>query len=330
MKIHLGIDIGGTWIKYGAIDSEGHVLFADRAKTRGSEGQKATLDGIVECPRTMVAWAKKAGHTPVSVGIGSPGTINPVTKEVQPPTPNLTTIIGVNLAALVESDTGLPTVVDNDANCAAWAEHCYGSARGIDNLICVTVGSGIGSGFIVDGAIFSGANGSGGEMGHVTVDWKGPRCPCGNHGCLELYTSANAVMRRAGESADLAPDGILASLRTNSGSAMTLDILFMAFAAGDGEAKRILIESAQQLAMGILSAVNLFDPEAVIIGGGMADADSDGLWLRQVGERIRAHAFSAGGRELRVGKAALGNDAGFIGAAALGQLLSSKERLIRR
>ena len=324
MNIHIGIDIGGTWVKYGAIDSEGHVLFADRAKTRGNEGRKATLDGIVECARAMVTWAKKAGHTPVSVGIGSPGTINPVTKEVQPPTPNLTTIIGINLVALVESDIGLPTVVDNDANCAAWAEHCFGSGRGIDNLMCVTVGSGIGSGFIVDGAIFSGANGSGGEMGHVTIDWKGPRCPCGNHGCLELFTSANAVMRKAGESADLSPDGMLAGLQKRSGGSLTLDILFAAHTKGDTEAKRILVESAQQLAMGILSAVNLFDPEAVIIGGGMADADSEGFWLRQVGERIRAHAFSAGGKELRVGKAALGNDAGFIGAAALGQLLLSK------
>jgi glucokinase len=318
MNIHLGIDIGGTWIKYGAIDAEGHILFADRARTRGAEGQQATLDGIVGCACALCDWAQRAGHTPVSVGIGSPGTINPDTHKVQPPTPNLTTIIGINLAALVERDTGLPTAIDNDANCAAWAECCYGAGRGIDNLICVTVGSGIGSGFIVDGNIFSGPNGSGGEMGHITLDYRGPRCPCGNHGCLELYASANAVIRKAAAAADTQTESALASLRDASADGMTLAILFDAFARGDATARQILVESAHQLAMGILSAVNLFDPEAVIIGGGMADADSDGFWLGQVGDRIRAHAFSVEGKNLRIGKAALGNDAGFIGAAALG------------
>lgn len=324
MNIHLGIDIGGTWTKYGAVDGEGRILFADKAQTRGNEGQLATNVGIINCARRMVVWARNAGHSPVSVGIGSPGTINPQTHQVQPPTPNLTTIIGVDLASLVENDTGLPTAIDNDANCAAWAEYCFGSGRGIDNLICVTVGSGIGSGFVVDGEIYSGPNGSGGEMGHVTIDWKGPRCPCGNHGCLELYASANAVIRKASESADANPDGALWQLRAKSNGSMTLDLLFAAHAAGDAEAKRILIESAQQLAIGILSAVNLFDPEAVVIGGGMADADSQGFWLRQVADRIHAHAFSAAGKNLRVGKAALGNDAGFIGAAALGRSRAGK------
>lgn len=318
MNIHLGIDIGGTWIKYGAIDGEGHILFADRAHTRGAEGQQATLEGIVDCGHRMIAWAQKAGHTPLSVGIGSPGTINPISKKVQPPTPNLTTIIGINLAELLERETGLPTDVDNDANCAAWAEYCYGAGRGIDDLICVTVGSGIGSGFIVNGRIYSGPNGSGGEMGHITIDWKGPRCPCGNHGCLELYASANSVVRKAAASADADPDGVLSSLRRSAGSDMTLSLLFSANAGGDETAHRILLESAHQLAMGILSAVNLFDPDAVLIGGGMADADSEGFWLGQVADRIRSHAFSVEGKNLRVGKAALGNDAGFIGACALG------------
>lgn len=324
MNIHLGIDIGGTWTKYGAIDGEGHILFADRAKTRGAEGQDATLAGIVGCSRAMIEWAKSAGHRAVSVGIGSPGTINPVTKKVQPPTPNLTTIIGVNLARLVSDDSGLPTAIDNDANCAAWAEHSFGSGRGIDDMICVTVGSGIGSGFIVDGAIFSGPHGSAGEMGHVTIDWQGPPCPCGNRGCLELYASANSVMRKADAIADASPNGMLAQSRISSGGHVTLDQLFAAQAAGDVDSERVLEESAHQLAIGTLNAVNLFDPDAVIIGGGMADADTNGFWLRHVGEQIRAHAFSNEGKTLLVGRAALGNDAGFIGAAALGQLLLSK------
>jgi glucokinase len=320
MIIHLGIDIGGTWTKYGAIDTEGHILFADRARTRGAEGQKATLDGIVDCARAMMDWAKRAGHTPVSVGIGSPGTINPATKKVQPPTPNLTTIIGINLAKLVEDATGLPTDVDNDANCAAWAEYCYGAGRGIDNLICVTVGSGIGSGFIIDGHIYSGPNGSGGEMGHITIDWQGPPCPCGNRGCLETFTSANAMMRKATNAAKSNPSGMLATKK--EGDTVSIAALFECVRSGDKEATSIIEESSAQLGFGILNAVQILDPDAILIGGGAADADEDGRWLAAVAATIHKHAFSVEGKSLRIGKAALGNDAGFIGAAALGAIKS--------
>jgi len=320
MIIHLGIDIGGTWSKFGAIDSEGHILFADRAKTRGAEGQQATLAGIVECARVMIDWAQRAGHIPVSIGIGSPGTINPQTKKVQPPTPNLSTIIGVNLAALVEDATGFPTVVDNDANCAAWAEYQFGSGRGIDNLICITVGSGIGSGFVVDGHVYSGPNGSGGELGHVTIDWQGLLCPCGNRGCLETFTSANAMMRKATEAASRDSSGLLAQKK--DGTTVSLATMFECARLGDKGAIGVIDESATQLGFGILNAIQIFDPDAVVIGGGAADADTDGIWLAKIASTIHAHAFSVEGKSLRIGKAALGNDAGFIGAAALGALKS--------
>lgn len=320
MIIHLGIDIGGTWIKYGAIDREGHILFADRAKTRGAEGQKATLDGIVDSARVMIEWSRRAGHIPVSVGIGSPGTINPETKRVQPPTPNLTTIIGVNLAELVEQETGFPTMIDNDANCAAWAEYQFGSGRGIDNLICVTVGSGIGSGFIVDGRVYSGPNGSGGEMGHVSIDWQGPLCPCGNRGCVETFSSANAMMRKATAAAGHDPGGMLA--RKMDAGRVSLAVLFDCANQGDPAATSVIEESATQLGFGILNAVQIFDPDAVVIGGGAADADSNGIWLARIASTIHEHAFSVEGKTLRIGKAALGNDAGFIGAAALGAIKS--------
>ena len=317
MIARLGIDIGATFVKYGVIDDEGHILFADRAPTRGSEGQKATLDGIIACARRMVEWSSRAGYQPASVGIGSPGTINPKTRKVQPPTPNLPTIIGVDLARLVEEAVGLPSVIDNDANCAAWAEHCFGAGRGIDNLICLTVGSGIGSGFIVNGRIFSGPSGSGAELGHVSIDWQGPLCRCGNRGCLENYTSATALIRRANEDAVGRLSSELPRQRDRSNGLVTIGGLFAAAHAGDSVARRILDEAALQFAIGILDAVNLFDPEAIIIGGGVADADSQGVWLNAIRDNIHRHAFSVSGKSIPVGKAALGNDAGFIGAAAL-------------
>jgi glucokinase len=317
MIVHLGIDIGATFVKYGVIDDEGHILFADRAPTRGNEGRKATLDGIIACARRMVEWSSTAGHQPVSVGIGSPGTINPQTRRVQPPTPNLPAIIGIDIAGLIQEATGLPSAIDNDANCAAWAEHRFGAGRGIDNLICLTVGSGIGSGFIVDGKIFSGPSGSGAELGHVSIDWQGPPCPCGNRGCLENYTSATALIRRANEAASAEPSGELRRHREQPNGLVTVGGLFEAAHAGDPTARRILDEAALQFALGVLGAINLFDPEAIIIGGGVADADTSGFWLGAIRDHIHQHAFSEAGKSIRVGKAALGNDAGFIGAAAL-------------
>lgn len=320
MDIHFGIDIGATFVKYGAIDEEGHILFSDRTPTRSAEGKDAALSAIVGTATSLVEWARRHGHTPVSFGVGSPGTINPRTQAVQPPSPNIPVIIGVSFRDLINTETGLPTHVDNDANCAAWGEHRFGAGRGIDNLICLTVGSGIGSGFIIDGRILSGPSGSAGEFGHATIDWQGTHCPCGNRGCLETYVSATALVRRAHEAADENPSSVLATQKSANNGALTIGDLFAAAAEGDAAAQHLVDESARQFAIGLLTAVNVVDPEAIIIGGGATDADAahGGHWLDAITRHMHRRAFSESGRTLRVGRAVLGNDAGFIGAAALG------------
>lgn len=320
MNAHFGIDIGATFVKYGAIDGEGHILVADRTPTRGAEGKEAALAAITGSATELMRWAEKSGHTPVSVGVGSPGTINPQTHAIQPPSPNIPVIVGVSFPKLIEKETGLPTVIDNDANCAAWGEYRFGAGRGIDNLICLTVGSGLGSGFIIDGRILSGPSGSAGELGHVTIDWQGEACLCGNRGCLETYVSANALARRATDAVNANPAGTLAERRDPATGLLTIGGLFAAAEQGDPDAQHILDESALQFAIGMLTAVNVVDPEAIIIGGGAADADAafGGHWLTAIAGHIHKAAFSEAGRKLRVGRAILGNDAGFIGAAALG------------
>ena len=328
MKAHFGIDIGATFVKYGAIDPEGHILFAGRTPTRGGDGQDAALNAIVGCAKDLVQWANKSGHRPVSVGVGSPGTINPQTHVVQAPSPNIPVIVGVDFSQLIRRETGLPAVVDNDANCAAWGEYRFGAGRGIDNLICITVGSGLGSGFIIDGRILSGPTGSGGELGHVTIDWQGEQCPCGNRGCLETYVSATALVRRASNAARRHPDSLLAKRIDPTSQSVTVGALFGAAQDSDPQAQQILDESALQFAIGILTAVNVVDPEAVIIGGGASDADAatGGSWLAAIAGHIHRTAFSEAGKRLRIGRAVLGNDAGFIGAAALGARTAAESR----
>jgi len=307
MNAHLGIDIGGSAIKIGVIDAEGHILLSDRMPI-DLTSREATVGCIVACVQKLTDWCGRAGHKPLSVGVGSPGTIDRHTGMVQPPTPNVTPIIGVDFVDVITRATGLPTAVDNDANCAAWAEHRYGAGRGINNLICMTVGSGIGSGFIVDGRIFSGSSGAGGELGHVSIEHDGPRCGCGNRGCLELYTSTTAIVRAANDA-------------SGANGKRTIADLFDSARRGDSGANEVIEQRAAMLGIGLVNAINLFDPEAVIIGGGIADVDTDGRFVRAVAKSIHALAFSESGKHLPVAKAALGNDAGFIGAASLGASL---------
>ncbi|GAB4321070.1 MAG: glucokinase [Candidatus Zixiibacteriota bacterium] len=320
MDVHLGIDIGATYIKFGVIDPDGHIEFSARQLTKGDDATARATDTVIACASRMMKWAADAGHDPVSLGIGSPGTIHPTTHRIQPPSPNIPEIVGVNFVDLLQRETGLTTMIDNDANCAAWAEYRYGAGRGIDNLICLTVGSGLGSGFVIDGHILRGPTGSAGELGHVSIDHDGPLCACGNRGCLENYTSATAILNQAEDASRLDPQGLLGRARDAETGRITVRGVWDAARGGDVSAQRILDDAARKLAIGILTAVNIIDPEAVIIGGGVADADAaaGGLWLNAISGHLHRHAFSEAGKTLRIGRAVLGNDAGFIGAAALG------------
>ncbi len=327
MDVHFGIDIGATYIKFGVIDPDGHIEYSARKLIKGDDGTVRAVETVVDCAHELLTWAAAAGHQPVSLGVGSPGTINPLTNRVQPPSPNITEIVGENFVDLLKQATGLPVMIDNDANCAAWAEYRYGAGRGIDNLICLTVGSGLGSGFIVNGQILRGPTGSAGELGHVSIDWDGPQCPCGNRGCLENYTSATALLSAADEAARLDPQGLLGQRRDADTGKITVRGLLRAAKGGDPPAQMILDAAAHKLAIGILTAVNIVDPEAVIIGGGVADADfaAGSLWLNTITAYLHRHAFSEAGKNLQVGRAVLGNDAGFIGAAALSAETMSPE-----
>ncbi|MBD3298760.1 MAG: ROK family protein [candidate division Zixibacteria bacterium] len=325
MDVHLGIDIGATYVKFGVIDPDGHIEYSSRRLIKGDDGAARAVDTVAVCARELLTWAAEAGHKPVSLGVGSPGTINPITHRVQPPSPNIPEIVGEDFVDLLKQETGLPVMIDNDANCAAWAEYRYGAGRGIDNLICLTIGSGLGSGFIVNGQILRGPTGSAGELGHVSIDWDGPQCPCGNRGCLENYTSATAILKAADEAARFDPQGLLGQVRDADTGQITVRGVLQAAKDGDPPAQMILDDAAHKLAIGILTAVNIVDPEAVIIGGGVADADvaAGSLWLNAITAHLHRHAFSEAGQNLQVGRAVLGNDAGFIGAAALGAQMRS-------
>jgi len=211
----------------------------------------------------------------------------------------------------------MPVFVDNDANAMALAESRFGAAVGSKSVVCATVGTGIGGGLIIDGKVWRGASGSAAELGHIPIDLNGPDCLCGGKGCVEAYCSSRAMVARAKKklSGGLTPtfDEVL----DNGLDSLNIKKLFLAARKQDEVAIEILEESARYLGIGLAGVVNLLNPETVVIGGGIADGGAG--FVELVAAEIKNRAWSSATEELRIVKARLGNDAGFIGAGILGE-----------
>jgi glucokinase len=207
----------------------------------------------------------------------------------------------VPIVELASSELGLPAVLDNDATAAAAGEHRFGAGRGTLNMVYVTVSTGVGGGVVLDGRVFRGSTGNGGELGHVTVDWNGRVCKgCGRRGCLEAYASGTSIAERARE----------AGMEVETASEVAA-----AARAGDAVAERVWAETCAALACGVASLANVFEPERVVIGGGVS-REGEQL-LGPVRERVRAEVIAPVARSLDVVAAELGETVGVVGAAAV-------------
>ncbi|HEX2741339.1 MAG TPA: ROK family protein, partial [Rubrobacter sp.] len=226
---------------------------------------------------------------------------------------NLEAIEGIPLKEELGSRTGLRVTVENDANAAAWGEVRFGAGEDVDNLVFVTLGTGGGGGIISQGVLLRGARGMGGELGHITIQPAGPRCGCGNRGCLEALASGTAIGRRAREVAGEQPDsalGRLAMERTPLGE----DVLTLA-RKGDGPALEVLREAGTWLGIGLATFVNVFDPEVIAIGGGVSEAGD--LVLEPARRELRLRSCSPARDFVEIRGATLGAKSGILGAAAL-------------
>ncbi len=232
------------------------------------------------------------------IGIGSPGGVNFETGKVFGNSPNIPGWEGVNLKKSLQG-LGVPVYADNDANCAALAETLFGAARGSQSALCVTVGTGIGGGLILNGKVYRGSSYSAGEIGHTAIVFNGRECGCGNRGCLEKYASVTALLEAGKE----------------SGYA-TVQALTDAARKGEQQALELIGRQAAYLGAGLASAINLLNPEKVILGGGFVDVYPS--ILKVVEKEIRQRAFPAALLKLKVVQAKLGNEAGLVGAAFLG------------
>lgn len=307
MKVRLGIDLGGTFIKAGLIDySTSRIIKHFKHPTDASRGPKVVIQHLNEAYCHLLDICDNKGYEPVAVGIGSPGTIGQPDGRVTDASPNIKGWQGIILTKIF-GKTDIPVFADNDANCAALAEHWSGLKGRYKNMVFITVGTGIGGGLIIDGKLFRGSNFAGAELGHTTIVRNGKLCKCGLHGCLEAYASVPNMIKRFGQWAR--------KFGTGLNRAISPEQLFGLYEKGNRAAVQTITENADYLGVGIGSFVNALNPEIVVIGGGFSGTGSE--YIRLIHASIVKHAFRAATAKLKVVKARMGNNAGFIGAALL-------------
>ena len=297
----LGLDIGGTKLAAGTVDDTGGVRSFLVESTRPEEGPERGLSRLFELGRRAVAEAGLEWSQVASVGIGSGGPLDSARGVLIAP-PHLPGWLDVPIVAQAEAAFGLPVALENDATAAAAGEHRYGAGAGTSHMVYLTISTGVGGGVVIDGRLYRGATGNGGELGHVTVDCDGRPCRgCGRKGCLEAYVSGTSIAERAREA--------------GMGEVTASDVAAAA-RAGDPVATVVWDETTEALGCGLTSIVNLFEPQLVVLGGGVVSGTGEQL-LGPLRERVRREAMGSAGEAARIVEAQLGPHVGVVGAGAI-------------
>jgi glucokinase len=293
-KMAVGIDLGGTNLRVALVSQDGRIKELLREKTPVAEGPEATAHLMA----AMIAKLQSKHGEILGIGIGSPGPISREEKMIFQ-TPNLPGFDGYPLGKKVESLTKLPLILEHDAKCAAYGERYFGVAKGVKNVVLMTFGTGIGGGIFVDGKMLYGKSDGAGEVGHMTLYPEGIPCLCGNRGCFERYVSASAVERRAKES---------------TGKEWKNPEILEAAAQGVAWANDLMKKVSIDLAIGIASLVNIFEPDMVVLAGGLFTSGG-GPICQMVSRDVEGRCFRSSQRNLQIVASNLNGDSGVLGAA---------------
>jgi glucokinase len=312
----VGVDIGGTNLIVGVVPFEGGQPLAMRSQpTEVQRGAKFIVDRVVrmiEESMQEVMDAKACGREAFAgIGIGSPGPLDRKTGTVIS-TPNLGWR-NFPLRDLIQNAVGLPASLDNDANAATYGEWWMGAGRGVDTLVGVTLGTGIGGGIVLNGELYHGTADAAAEIGHMTIDSTGRKCNCGNYGCLEAYASGQAIAARALEGLESGVGSILVELAGDEQN-ITAETVFEAVVQGDPYATEVINDTARFLGVGLANVINILNPEVLVISGGVTRA-GDHLFVPLRAE-IRRRAFRVAEQACRIVASSLAGAAGVIGAVA--------------
>ena len=314
MRFVLGIDIGGTNLVVGCVAENGSALHAEASEpTHAEAGSSDVVDRLVTLAERSIARTRREvpGARIVGVGVGAPGPLD-TRSGIVLLTPNLGWV-NLPLRQIIHDRLGLPAALDNDANCAVLGEWWVGAARGTRHAIGLTIGTGIGGGIILDGHLYHGASDVAGEIGHTTIDTEGRRCKCGNYGCLEAYASGPNIAVRAREALEAGAESILPEQVGGDLERITAQTVYEAAARGDELALEVVNDTAKFLAVGVANLLNVFNPEVVVICGGVTLA-GDHLFV-PLRREVSRRAFKPAVAACRIVPGELVGTAGVYGAA---------------
>ena len=305
-KYVVGVDLGGTKIYTALVDLEGNIVKEKTVETLAHEGEQAVKERIIDTINYVIDGTDK--NLIKSIGIGSPGPLD-VKNGVILESANLP-FKNFEIVKSIKETYDLPTYLDNDANVATLGEFMFGAGKGTENMIFITASTGIGGGAVLNGKLFRGATGNALEVGHMTVSTEGPRCGCGNVGCAEALGSGTAIGKRAKEA-------VLSNVKTSlkNYDNVTSKEVFKEAANGDRVAKKILNTSLTYLGIAVANTITNFDPEKVVVGGGVVNGGD--IVIDTIRNVVEERCMAAFVENCTIEKAVLGGKAGVLGAAAL-------------
>ena len=308
----LGVDLGGTKILTAVTTSQGEMLSRDHSVTPAQKGHEVVIQSIVESAHRALRQADVTISDFIAIGVGAPGLSNPET-GVLFTSPNLPGWRDVPLRDIIQEKLSKKTFLINDANAAALGESYFGAARGARNFIYITISTGIGGGIVIDGKIYNGAIGAAGEVGHMTIDDDGPICNCGNRGCWETLASGTALAREARHRIE---EGAKTSILEYAGGdveKVTGRVIQDAAEKGDRLAKELIGRTGYYVGVGLANLVNIFNPELIVIGGGLSNIGD--MLFEPAFKTTRDRAYKETFQAVRFATAKLGRNSGVLGAA---------------
>ncbi len=315
MKYYVGIDLGGTNIVAGVVDEQYNILAKASTKTNCPRPDREIARDMAKMAIQAVENAKLTMEQIEWIGIGTPGIANSRDGIIE--YSNNLGFVNTPMVKYIQEDIDKPVFVENDANAAAYGEFVAGAAKGANNAVCITLGTGVGGGIIIDGKIYAGSNFAGAEIGHTVISVDGPQCTCGRKGCFEVFSSATGLIRMTKESMAKNPDSSMHKLVAERSGKVSARIAFDAMRMGDAAAKAVVDDYIKYLAAGITNTINTFQPDILCIGGGVCN-EGDALLL-PVKELVAKEVYTRNSKQnTQIVIAKLGNDAGIIGAAFLG------------